>query len=148
MKKFLILSLTLLLLFFALSFSSCNKSEDLSTKVSALRETEYTAESENYKLRAFYGFRETPFNFDGTHGDKIYGLSFRLLDKETTDVEYYIGIEFNGETRKTKFKLNEVNHCLSAFIELKDFKLKEFNATISSGSQSEKMTFSSKKWSF
>ena len=92
MKKFLSFLFCLLLTLSSFSLYSCNKKEDLSEKVSYLRQIEYQGKSDNYSLRAFYGFRETPFNNDGVGKDKVYGISFRLLDKELDQSAYTISL--------------------------------------------------------
>ena len=118
---------------------SCSKKEDLTKNVSYVRQIEYRAEAEGYKVRAFYGYKETPFISDGVSKTKVYGLTFRLIGLDLTDVKYTVSLIHNQNTLQTVFKLDQVNHCLSAFIEIEDFNLDSFEATFSSGNLSQKL---------
>ena len=139
MKKFFVLFFSSVCIFCSLFLFSCSKKEDLSKHVSYLRQIEYNGQGENFKIRCFYGFKETPFINDGQQKEKVYGLTFRLLDKELDQTTYSVNLDFNNEQYQKDFAFDQVNHCLSAFIEVDNFAENSFPVTIKGGSLAEKI---------
>lgn len=124
-------------------FSGCKKQNELEKYVSELRSDVFFGESESFKLKAGYGFKESPYENDGIVRQRIYILTFRLLDKETDDAAYTLNFVYNGEAYQAPFKLNPVSHAVSATLEINGFTLKEFTVTVSSGAEAEEITLKS-----
>ena len=136
MKKLLSI-LTVVCCLFLCYFTGCAKQNPLLSSISELRLMLFEGQSENFTLKACYGFNEVPLNNDAQVGQKIYRLSFRLLDKEMEDVAYSLTFDYLGKTYKTDFKLNPVSDTVTAFIELENFNEKEFSVTVNAGSESQ-----------
>lgn len=128
MKKF---SLFFIVFIFLLSsLTGCSKTEGLEKYVSELRSNAFYGEVEDFKLKAWYGFRETPYENDGKVKEKVYLLHFRLLDKETTETAYTLYFN-HGETEYIKeFKHAPVSHALTAEIPVDNFSNQEFTVTL------------------
>ena len=124
-------------------FSACQKENPLFEYVSELRSDVFFGQSENYSIKASYGFKETPYNNDGDVKTRVYILHFILLDKEIEQATYTLTMQFNGFDYSAEFKLNPVSHVASADLEINDFTLKSFNATVNCGSENETITLSS-----
>ncbi len=128
MKK---ITLFLLVVLYLLCFlSSCATPQGLEIYLSELRSEIFAGSNENLSVKAFYGFKETPYHNDGKIGTKDYFLSFRLANTETTDVNYYVVFNHNGKEFVAEFKAHPVSHLLIAEIPLDDFSKKEFEITI------------------
>ena len=138
MKKFITLFLAILCA--VTLFCGCKGGNPLEKHVSELRSDVFYGQSENYTVKAGYGFKETPYNNDGTARSRQNLLTFRLLNKETDDVSYSLTTTINETQYKTVFKLNPVSHALTATIEIDGFNLKEFSVTINSGANTETIT--------
>ena len=136
MKKALCL-LTIICCLILSCFAGCTKQNVLLNSVSELRYMLFDGQSENYTIKACYGFNEVPINNDATVGNKVYRLTFRLLDKELEDITYSLTFELNGETYKTDFKLNPITDTVTAQVEIENFNEKQFNVTVCAGSQNE-----------
>lgn len=149
MKKIfkVIFSLSLCLTFFA-SFllfgaASCEKKKSLSDFVSELRTDVFEGSSENYSLKAAYGFKESPFANDGVIGEKIYSLSFVLTNKLADDVKRKIIFSHNGEEYRADFKFNPSSDSFTANVEADCFAAKEFSVKIVAGSEAEEIILKS-----
>jgi hypothetical protein len=141
MKRLVSLFLVLFCAFFM--FSACQKENPLFEHVSELRSDVFFGQSENYSIKASYGFKETPYNNDGDVKTRVYILHFILLDKEIEQATYTLTMQFNGFDYSTQFKLNPVTHVASTDLEINDFALKSFNVTVNCGSENETITLSS-----
>ncbi len=143
MKKFSVILFSVCLLFTLACVGGCSKTFSLKPFVNELRSDIYEGQSENYNIRVAFGFnKHKKERADGS--DKIYGLTFKLLDKETDSAEYSVSVEYDGQTKKTIFSFNPVSHSLVAFIELdENFNQKQFDATIYNAGQNEKVTLTS-----
>ena len=120
---------------FLITLCGCNKVNPLYDSVSELRETVFNGSCDCLTLKASYGFKETPFNNDAKVSERVYALSFYLIDKESENVAYSISFDFNGKTYTADFKLNPIKDTVSAIVEIENFNLKEFTATVSFGGE-------------
>ena len=141
MKKFYILSLTLVLLLITLCVG-CKKEDPLKLSVAELRCNIYTGSSENYELKATYGYNELALS-NNTKGDNIYRLTFKLLGKETEQITYSLQFKEDNKTYNENFTFNPVKNSLECQIEIENFSKKEFTVNISSGSDTQSVTLKS-----
>ena len=114
MRKFFIIILVFTLLLTGIS--GCKNEENLFDFVSELRCEIYQGSSENFSVKAVYGFKEQPFNNDGKVGEVVYGLTFKILDKETEMSSYSLNFSVGEQTYRADFILNPINDTLSAFV--------------------------------
>ena len=135
--------IALFLAFFTFFTVGCTKQNPLYDKVSELRCFLYEGKSENFNLKASYGFKETPYTNDAVVGERAYTLSFRLEEKETDNATYSLELSLDGITYNADFKLNPITHTLSASVELENFNRNEFLVTIHSGSTSQTINMNS-----
>ena len=135
-----LLALLSILSLFALG---CDERSSLTPYVSQLRCDTFYGENDSLKLKAHYGFIESPFVNDGKVGNCEYSLDFILSDKEVDNVAYSICFSFNGKDYEERFKLDPVKHLLTAKIPVDNFSKKEFSVTIKSGSNSTNITLNS-----
>lgn len=114
MKKLLILSalcLSVSLLF------ACNGQPALMKNVSELVECVWQAESDDYVVKAQYGYCETPYVPDGTVGKLSYGLTLRLTPKTAElNAEYRATLTLGETPYEVVFTLDPVRHKLSAVV--------------------------------
>lgn len=141
MKKFFLFLIVFTC--FTLSFSACKQDNILLSNVSEARYNLYQGQSQNFSIKAGYGFKETPFINDGKVGKTINVLSFKLLDKEVDDTTYTLQFDFNQTEYKGVFKLNPITSTVTCEIEVDNFDLKEFTVKISSGAESESVVLKS-----
>ena len=141
-KKLILIFLSVIL---ALTFCGCkNKTQNpLYQKVSELRCQLYHGSDEDFIVKAVYGFREVAPVNDASVGSKAYYLTFRLLDKELEQITYTLSVDFNGKTYQDTFKLNPVTDCVTAEIQVDNFELESFSATISYGENNSVITMNS-----
>ena len=141
MKKsiFVLISLLTFLCF----FSACAAPFSLVPFVSELRSDIFIGSSENFNVKASYGFKETPFSNDAKVGIKIDQMTFRLLDSETDVSEHLLCLTFNGASYKSAFKFDPVSHTMLATINVDGFNLKEFDVEIRTASTVEKVKMKS-----
>lgn len=135
--------LCVFLITFSIFAISCKSENPLYSAVSELRSNLYSGNSENYKLEACYGFKETPYSNDTKVCEKVYALIFRLFDKETDGAAYSIAIIHDGKNYSADFKLNPVTHTVTARIEIENFNEKQFIATLKKAQENEQITFKS-----
>ena len=70
MKKSIIVKISLLLLsFLTIALAGCKNTSSLLPFVSELRCNVYEGESENYHLKGYYGYKETPYLNDAKVSD-------------------------------------------------------------------------------
>ena len=144
MKKLLKHFITFVFIFCTLVIPfGCTRINPLEKHVSELRQDVFIGQSENFSVKAHYGFKETPFNNDGKARERIYYLTFRLLNLADSSVTYTLTMQYNGQTFNSTFKLDPVSHSLNCAIEMEDFNQKNFNVTLSNGSYSEVLSLSS-----
>lgn len=136
-----ILILTILL--FPLSLGGCEKNDLLSSSVSELRRDIFYGESQNYSVKASYGFREKPYVNDGKVGALENALVFKLLNKETDEATYTVVLELDGKTYSADFSRNPMLDSVTATLIVDEFSLKTFTVTVKSAAESEKVTLTS-----
>ncbi len=134
MKKRVIKFLSLLLCFvFPLFSFGCKEEFDLSNYVTELREDVFEGQTDNFHLKAGYGFRE----------DNQNALTLKLIGKYDQNVSYSAKITHNGVTIKQAFSYNPVTSGLSTCFDIPEFNQKEFDVTIISASDSTVVTLKS-----
>ena len=111
-------------------FSGCAKKQGLERYVTELRSDIFYGQTEQLKVKAFYGFKETPFLNDGKTGEKEYFLKFRLLDKETDLTTYTLYFLHDGTEYTKQFSVDPVTHALSAEIPVENFNKKSFDLKV------------------
>ena len=141
MKKFVVLFLSLSIVL--CSFSACKTASILDGKVSELRSALYEGSGQTLSLKAAYGFRETPYENDGKVGNLAHTLTFKLLDKETSDVTFTLCFTHDGVDYKSNFKLNPATHSVTAVFEIENFDATEFTVQVSTANTSESVTLKS-----
>lgn len=141
MKKFLCILLATLAL--STLFYGCKKAPDYSVYVSELRAYIYQGESENYHVKACYGFKETPFINDGKVGNTVNLLQLKLIGKETDSATYTVNFSYNEKTYTENFKLNPITNNMICNLEVDDFNLKEFTICISNAGKNENVILKS-----
>ena len=141
MKKFwMFLTVFLTLICF---LTGCSKQEGLEKYVSELRSDAFYGETENFKLKAWYGFRETPYNNDGQVKDRVYLLQFRLLDQETSEIAFTVFFNYNQTEYSKQFSHSPISHALTAEIPIDNFKEKEFIVIIKYSDESIEISLKS-----
>ena len=133
----------LIFVLFLTAFSGCKSQNSLINNVSELRTDVFYGQSQNYKVKAGYGFKETPFNADGKISEKDYFLTFRLIDREIDDQTYTISFQFGEQNYNADFKLSPVSHSLIASVEIENFNKKSFTIIISNASNHEDVEMAS-----
>ena len=121
-------------------FCGCERTSPYEKYVSELRSDIFFGETENYKVYAFYGFKETPSINDGIVGDRVYFLEFRIQNSGEDGIKRTINFSFKGESYSEDFSLDYSTGIYSAKIELTDFAEKEITAVILSGAEKETIT--------
>lgn len=139
---YLILCLSAIFLSFSI-FSGCLPKNTLAQHVSELRSDLFFGQSQNYSLKAGYGFKETPYHNDGNVKQKEYLLTFRLEDKETDQLLYSLSMTINSNVYSAEFKINPITHALTAEIKIDNFNLKTFDVEIAVGADKETITMTS-----
>lgn len=137
------LAVIFLIIISALLLTACKEELTLDPYVSELRKDVYSGSSSNYTLKAGYGFKETPYSTDGSANQKVWLLTFKLVDKETDGATYTLSCSLIGTEYNTTFKLSPVSHALTAAIEIENFNEKQFTVNISVGGNSESVTMTS-----
>ena len=143
MKKFFCFIFTLVLCLSVLMTSGCADKLNLSNHLIELRENIYQGQSENYSLKAAYGFRTSVSDENSTNTEKVSKLSFRLTGKETDDVTYTLKFIYEEQELSAVFAFNALADCLTAAIELENFSLDQFTVTVCAGSDSEDVEMTS-----
>ncbi len=134
----------LLILCLIIGLSACKeKAQTLEPYLSELRSSSFYGQSQNYQVKAGYGFKEISPNNDGKVLEKEYSLTFKLLGKETDNATYTLSFSFLDKQYSDTFKLNPVTHSLTAKINVDGFNLNEFTVQISSASSTESVTLKS-----
>ena len=142
MKKIYILPILILLLTFSL-FSGCSNERLLDNQVCSLRSDIYFAESEDFSLQAFYGF-EKNISSQKNSNEKIYSLTFRIIEKNKTLTNCSIRFSYNNEEYSSDFKLDPISNILSAKILVNDFNQKSFSVVIIQDSNRQEIQLVSK----
>ena len=121
------------------SFSGCKKEDLLLSSISELKSDIFYGESENYSIKASYGFRENPYINDGKVSPLQNVLIFKLLNKQMDEATYSVSLEYGGKTYSENFTHSPVRDQLTATIVIDDFIEKEFIVKIVSATTSEEV---------
>jgi hypothetical protein len=140
MKKFFIVFVCLFLSIFTLS---CSKSNGLVPFVSELRSNLYEGSSESFKVKAGYGFKESPYSTDGVVKEKTYALTFKIITDLPHDTAFTLNFDYCNAHYSQAFKFNPITHSLTASVEIENFNEKEFNVSVQCGSQTHRVTMRS-----
>ena len=116
---------------------SCKSQNSLDGFVSELRSNCFESVDSNLSIKAGYGFVEQQPDLNGSVGDKIYVLKFKLAGGQTENVTYHVSLNFNQTEYSSTFKLNPVSHSLTAIMQIDNFNLSQFEITIKYGSDSQ-----------
>lgn len=139
MKKVFLCVLTLVA---AITLVGCTKENKLLPFVSELREDVYIGESNNYKLKAHYGFSETPIDRDGNAGAHTRKLTLMLLDRDGGDIKVNATLNLVDTPQTETFALNPITFLWSAQFNA-DVMEKQFSVTITENGVSEEITLTS-----
>lgn len=135
MKKFnfiitFILSLSML-------FGGCKQEFSFVDYVSELRNNCYQSIDSDFNIKGGYGYIENDNSLDKNSSNKIWLLTFKLLDKELENATFNISLSFNNKVYQSEFKFNPISHSLSSSMEIENFNLNEFEITLSHGGKQE-----------
>ncbi len=142
-KKFCLGFLVLITTFGAVFFTACKKDEGLSKYVSELRQDIFEGSGTTLKLKAVYGYKESPYLADGKIGTHAWTLTFTILGTEQDDVTYTLFFNHGGKEYKTTFKKNEASGLSTAVLPVESFNDKHFEVTVAYSSEQEKITLAS-----
>ena len=138
MKRFFLVLCMFLSLTLTLSGCDCSSKKDIDylNYVSELRSNVYQGKSQDYNLKASYGYKEFPYINDGKIGKKQEILTFELLDITNLDITYFLTFSHNECNYEKQFVLNNHQSVLTCEVEIKDFNTQNF--TVSVGTLNEK----------
>ena len=140
MKKFIAI---ILVVFSLLTFSACKSQPGLEVYVSELRSNLYAGESDDIKVKASYGYKETPYQNDGKIGALKPLLTIKLMGKESSQSTYTVSFDFNNQKYSADFRLSPTSHSLIATFEIENFNPEQFNLTLSCGDNLHTINMSS-----
>ena len=126
MKKIRVILLTILCVFCGLFFS-CQKHSDLSKYIVNLQSDIFYGENGDIKLKGGYSYCLE-------QGEKVYFLTFKLLEKEMDNASYSISFMLDKEYSST-FSLSPVTNSLTTKVEILPFSQKEFTVSVFVGSE-------------
>ncbi|HCH73875.1 MAG TPA: hypothetical protein DEV87_01670 [Clostridiales bacterium] len=137
MKNFFTVISSLIIAFAALTGASCGKPDPFINSVTELRQNVYEGVSDNYKLKAAYGYEDNEKN------ERVYRLTFLLCDKTSSAGTYTLTFN-SGELSFTEdFKYSPVTGTLKTSVAIENFTDNEFNVTVSTGGAAETVTLKS-----
>ncbi len=140
MKKLIILLCFILCL--PLLFA-CEKPNPIAESVSELRSEIYVGESESYELKAFYGYRETPYEQDGVKNKTVYNLKIKLLNKALEPATYTLRLNYGETEYKQDFSADKITGNLEVNFQIDNFNVKEFEAYVACAEQTQKVAMKS-----
>jgi hypothetical protein len=108
--------------------------------VSELRSEIFEGKSENFFIKAHYGYRETPYLNDGKVSPYSYELTFFLKGSVQDSVSY--SLELCPFNEKVDFEVTN-NGTLKASYKVKEFSEKSFDVILNYSTESEKITLTS-----
>ena len=122
---------------------SSKKDVDYLNYISELRYEVYQGKSQDYNLKASYGFRETPYVNDGKVGKTLYYLTFELTNVSNLDATYFLNFTNDGRTYDKQFSLNHHKSSLFCEIELENFNLTSFTVNVGTINQKQAIVMQS-----
>ena len=127
----------ILMVVFACSFlavqSGCEESSWLLPYVSELKKDIYVGDSQEFNLKAYYGYKESPYASDGKIESHPYTLTFLLLDAEESQTTYFLTIPCMNDCR-LEFTKNNTGKLVSS-VEIEDFNQNSFDVKLQFSSQ-------------
>ena len=144
MKKiFSVISLLLTCLILVGVCGCKNQTDNLMDYVSELRCELYEGASENYTLKASYGFKEIDYQNDGKVGKVQHFLKFSLEQKAIEETTYALCFEHDGKNYEGRFELNHTSNALILIINIEDFEQKSFAVQVGTLEQKEEVCLTS-----
>ena len=120
-KLFSIISLLLLCVLLVGVCGCKNQTDNLMNYVSELKCELYEGASENYTLKASYGFKEVDYQNDAKVGKVQHLLTFRLEDKTLEETTYALSFEHDGKSYEGRFELSPTTNALVLTLNVEDF---------------------------
>ena len=139
-KNIIVNLLVIFLLIFSVQLFGCEKKSILLPFVSELRSEIFEGKSENFSIKAHYGYRETPYLNDGKVSPYSYELTFFLMGNVQNNVSY--SLELCPFNEKVDFEVTN-NGTLKASYKVKEFSEKSFGVILCYSTESEKITLTS-----
>lgn len=145
MKRIILVLSVILGLSITLVGCDCSnrKNVDYLNYVSELRYEVYEGKSQDYTIKASYGFRETPYVNDGKVDKTIYYLTFEMLNVSNLDATYFLNFTHDGRTYDKQFNLNHHKNSLLCEIELENFSVKSFTVNVGTINQKQAIVMQS-----
>lgn len=141
MKKLFCLFASLFLLSPVIFCSySCQKTSFLLPYVSELRSNIYEGHGDTYNLKAYYGYRESPYTNDGKVGEYSYEITFILKGIKDDNVAF--SLEFYPTGEIVTFEKSKGGY-LVAVVKSYDLKESEFPVNLKHSSEIEAITMTS-----
>lgn len=137
MKKIYVCT-ALLTLALALFSYGCVKTQTLTSFLTELQADVLEGKSENFDLKAAYGFKVED-------NERVYTLTVKLIGKESDNAAYTLSFSHGGMAYKSTFALNPVTDSLTAKIEFPNFTDNELTVNVSAASHAESVTLKSVK---
>lgn len=122
------------------SLFGCEKENPYLSYVSDLTQDVYICETDDFTVKATYGFREEPFVNDGKAVERVYGYTF-TLDVVPDDVRRTVLFTYENENYSAAFALDGVSGEYKAFVEINRRFEKQFTATVATGAEKRELTF-------
>lgn len=135
MKKIFLMVLSVFLVVSSTFFISCKRKADpLLSKISELRLDVYSGQSENYTVKAGYGYK---------NNQKDYLLTIKLVGNYTDNVTYTVKFNYGEKEYVKDFTFHPVKCSLYAEFYINDFNSKEFSVEICKENSSEQVLLKS-----
>lgn len=142
-KLFSVISLLLISLILVGVCGCKNQTDNLMDYVSELRCELYEGASQNYTLKASYGFKEIDYQNDGKVGKVQHFLKFTLEQKVIDETTYALCFEHGGKNYEGRFELSHTANALILIINIEDFNEKSFTVSVGTLEQKEEVCLSS-----
>ena len=141
MKKFIFFIISVLVCISNVFFlTACTKTSFLLPYVSELRSDVFEGKTNSYTIRAYYGYKESPYLNDGKVGELSSKLTFILKEVENEEISFSLEIPFASETIRFE---KSPNGNLTATLNVDKFSEKEFTVWLSYSSQKIQVTMQS-----
>ena len=141
MKKIILSLMTIILSFFTiLNVVGCKKTSYLLPYVSELRADVFEGSFSSFTIKAYYGYRETPYINDGKVGNYSHQLTFILQGANTEETAFTLEIFDYKEV--VNFEKTPSGK-LVARLNVDDFDKKEFDVALGYSSQKIQITMCS-----
>lgn len=134
----LLKTIFLCLLSFAFCLGGCThtKTQGLSEYLSELRTATYFGQEQDFVVKAYYGFKETPYNNDAVSQKRVFNLTFFLPQERDFNAQIQLCFTYNNVEYNKVFEHNPTSDRLETQIQIDSFDQKEFCIKISKSSKS------------